>query len=127
MLDSMLVASEEATRGSVIAKQDRISPASSGLSQRSFNSGEPYRSSTSMLPVSGAEQLNTSGPKGERPMISQSGAYSRFVRPAPCSLAGRNRFHKPAARALGFNSSMTGTGFHLFGPWQCSLYLPSLG
>ena len=31
----MLVASLEATAGSVMAKQDRISPASSGLSQRS--------------------------------------------------------------------------------------------
>src|SRR5581483_3456945 len=119
MLDSMLVASEEATRGSVIAKQDRISPASSGLSQRSFNSGEPYRSSTSMLHVSGAEQLNTSGPTGERPMISKSGTYSRFVSPAPCPLVGRNRFHKPAALDLGLNFSMTGTGFQLLGHWQC--------
>ena len=31
---------------------------------------------TSMLPVSGAEQLNTSGARGERPMISHSWAYS---------------------------------------------------
>ena len=57
----MFVASEEATSGSVIAKHERISPASSGFSQRSFCSGVPYRASTSMLPVSGAEQLNTSG------------------------------------------------------------------
>ena len=41
MLARMLVASEEATSGSVIAKQERISPASSGLSQRSFCSGVP--------------------------------------------------------------------------------------
>ena len=34
-----------------------------------------------MLPVSGAEQLNASGAIGERPMTSQSGAYSRLVRP----------------------------------------------
>ena len=33
-----------------------------------------------MLPVSGAEQLNASGPIGERPMISHSGAYSRLVK-----------------------------------------------
>src|ERR1019366_6594476 len=38
--DSMLVASEDATCGSVMAKQERTSPESSGLSQRSFNSGE---------------------------------------------------------------------------------------
>ena len=57
-----------------------------------------------MLPVSGAEQLKTSGANaGERPMISQSGAYSRFVKPAPSSLSGRNRFHKPSVRAFGFS------------------------
>jgi len=33
----------------------------------------------SMLPVSGAEQLKASGAMCERPMISHSGAYSRFV------------------------------------------------
>src|SRR5262249_59631105 len=77
MLDWMLVASEEATSGSVIAKQERISPAKSGRSQRSFCSTLPYRTRTSMLPVSGAEQLKTSGAQGDRPMISQSGAYSR--------------------------------------------------
>ena len=37
----MLVASEEATSGSVIAKHDRISPLSKGSSQRSFCSGVP--------------------------------------------------------------------------------------
>jgi hypothetical protein len=47
----MLVASEEATSGSVIAKHDRISPRSSGASQRSYfhrPSSRPsaFRSST---------------------------------------------------------------------------------
>jgi hypothetical protein len=37
----MFVASEEATSGSVIAKQDRISPSSKGFSQRSFCSSVP--------------------------------------------------------------------------------------
>src|SRR5271166_787337 len=36
MLASMLVASDEATALSVIEKQERISPASKGFSQRSF-------------------------------------------------------------------------------------------
>ena len=45
-------------------------------------------------------------------MISQSGAYSRFVRPAPSSLSGRNRFHSPCARAFFFSSSTTFVGFH---------------
>ena len=62
-----------------------------------------------MLPVSGAEQLNTSGARnGLRPMISQSGAYWRLVSPAPCSRSGRNRFHRPSDRASAFSSSMIG-------------------
>ena len=60
-----------------------------------------------MFPVSGAEQLNTSGAMGDRPIISQSGAYSRLVSPAPCSLSGRNRFHSPAAFAFAFSSSIS--------------------
>jgi hypothetical protein len=66
-----------------------------------------------MLPVSGAEQLKTSGAiAGDRPMISQSGAYSALVSPAPDSLAGRNRFHSPAAFARVFSSSTIATGCH---------------
>jgi hypothetical protein len=64
-----------------------------------------------MLPVSGAEQLKTSLDQGTRPMISASGAYSWLVRQAGAdSLSGRNRFHKPAARALGLSSSMVCSG-----------------
>jgi hypothetical protein len=37
----MLVASEEATSGSVMQKAERMAPSSSGWSQRSFCSGEP--------------------------------------------------------------------------------------
>ncbi len=76
MRSSMLVASEEATSGSVIANALRISPSSSGRSHCSFCSGVPNWVSTSMLPVSGAEQLIASGPMWLRPEISASGAYS---------------------------------------------------
>jgi hypothetical protein len=39
-----------------------------------------------MFPVSGALQLIASGAMCDRPEISASGAYSRFVRPPPhCS------------------------------------------
>ncbi len=100
----MFVASEEATSGSVIAKADRISPASSGVSQRSFCSSLPNSESTSMLPVSGAAQLNAAGARWPlRPVISASGAYCRFVRPAPRS-PGRKAFHSsvclPRSRSL---------------------------
>jgi hypothetical protein len=74
MRQRMLVASDEAMSGSVMPKQERISPFFSGVSQRSCCSLVPYLISTSMLPVSGAEQLNTSGAQWLRPMISQSGA-----------------------------------------------------
>jgi len=63
-----------------------------------------------MFPVSGAEQLKTSGAHKTRPMISHRGAYSRLVRPAPSLDAGRNRFHSPLARAFGFSASTTGLG-----------------
>ena len=57
-------------------KAERISPASRGLSHFSFCSSVAYRTNVSMFPVSGAEQLNTSGAHGDRPMISHNGAYS---------------------------------------------------
>ena len=69
----MLVASEDATSGSVMrtpsgsAVEQRLEPALALLR-------EPKRSSTSMLPVSGALQLNTTGVISERPMRSASGA-----------------------------------------------------
>src|ERR1035437_6483874 len=107
----MFVASEEATPGSVMQNAERISPASGGVSQRSFCAAEPYFTSTSMLPVSGALQLKTSGAIEERPVISAKGAYSTLVRPAPYSRPGRNKFHRPAARALAFNVSITGGCF----------------
>jgi len=69
-----------------------------------------------MFPVSGAEQLKTSGAIAQRPMISHNGAYSRFVNRAPFSSFGRKRFHNPAARAFGFNSSTILVGCHRLRP-----------
>src|SRR5256885_11473466 len=54
---SMFVASDEATSGSVIVKADRILPSSKRSSQCRFCSDVPYRFSTSMMPVSGVEQM----------------------------------------------------------------------
>src|SRR5574342_1186821 len=96
MLVAMLDASEEATSGSVMQNAERICPSSKGLSQRSRCSGVPKSASNSMLPVSGAAQLNARGASsGERPMISASGAYCRLVSPDPCGYPTRNRFHNP--------------------------------
>ncbi len=56
----MLVASDEATSGSVIAKAERILPSSSGFSHCSVCAASAARCRSSMLPVSGALQLKTS-------------------------------------------------------------------
>ena len=71
---AMLVASEDATSGSVIVNALRISACSSGSSQVARCSSVPYFSSTSMLPVSGALQLKTCGASAERPVSSAIGA-----------------------------------------------------
>ncbi len=64
--DSCL-ASDDATSGSVMMYAERISPLSNGSSHRSFCSGVPTRSSTSMFPVSGAEQFRHSDAIGFLP------------------------------------------------------------
>ena len=43
-------------------------------------------------------------------MISQMGAYSRLLRPAPSSLSGRNMFHSPAALAWALSFSIVCVG-----------------
>src|ERR1700689_5926855 len=99
MLVSMLVASDEATAGAVIRNAERISPSISGRSHLRFCSLLPYRMNTSMLPVSGAEQLNTSEAQLMWHISSASGAYSRLLNPAPrnssssCDDGGMNMFH----------------------------------
>ena len=108
---AMFVASEDATSGSVIENADRIRPSSSGSSQRAFCSGVPNSESSSMFPVSGAEQLSASGAiHGLRPVISASGAYCRLVRPGAV-LVDRRQEQVPQARARApatLSSSITG-------------------
>ena len=81
-----------------------------------------------MLPVSGAEQLNTSLPMIERPTISASGAYSRLVSPAPQSPCVMKRFHSPCSRAFSFSSRMTGgSSCGLSASASCASYTASAG
>lgn len=80
---SILEASEEATWGSVIAKQDLISPLRRGSSHIFCWFTVPYRKSTSIFPVSGALQLNISGAHTLRPIISHTWEYSKLLRPTP--------------------------------------------
>ncbi|MNN52025.1 hypothetical protein D3C81_1666970 [compost metagenome] len=51
--------------GSVMQKHERISPAASGRSQRSFCSSVAIASSMCMLPSSGAAMFSATGPSGE--------------------------------------------------------------
>ena len=91
-------------------------PSSSGNSQRSCCSGLPNSARSSMLPVSGAAQLNASGPStGDRPMSSARGAYWRLVRPPPCSWPVRKRFHRPRSRAWRRSSATIGGVDHASG------------
>lgn len=79
MLSWMLVASDEATSGSVMRKADRISPSISGFSHWAFWASLPYLASTSMLPVSGAAQLTASEATRDLPSHSAIRPYSRLV------------------------------------------------
>ena len=110
----MLRASLEATAGSVIAKALRISPANSGSSHCVRCSSVANRCSVSMLPVSGAAQLVTSGAISMlQPVSSASGAYSRLDSP---DSSGRNRFHRPRSLASALSSSTTGGTVWSSGP-----------
>ena len=68
------VGSDPATSRSVIEKNDRASPATSGRSQRSFCSSVAKRCRISPLPASGAWQLKTRWPQRLRPISSFSSA-----------------------------------------------------
>src|SRR4051812_31446791 len=122
----MLDASDEATFGSVMRKAERILPSSSGSHHCLMCSEEPYLSSVSMLPVSGAAHLTPSGAQCTRPIFSQGGAYARLVGVPPWAF-DRHRFHRPAWRAVAFSSSITGTGSQRFSLRTCASHLCSLG
>ena len=104
----MFVASELATSGSVIANAERISPSSSGISQRSLllvacRTGAAPPCCRCRAPSSCRPRRRSASGRASR-----RAARSRCWRgPAPCSSSGRNMFHSPASRAFAFSSSMT--------------------
>src|SRR5207253_11064121 len=77
----MLVASELATSGTVIANAERISPLSRGSSHVFFCSSVPNCARISIFLVFGAAQLHTSEPQPTLRMISARYAYSSVVSP----------------------------------------------
>ena len=104
----MLVASDDATAGSVIEKQDRLSASRRGSSQRSRCSSVPNIAMSSMFPVSGAEQFSASGAMlGDQPVISAIGAYSATDRPGPYLSSGINRFQRLRRLASSLRSVIT--------------------
>src|SRR4051812_23203255 len=113
------VGSEPAVSGSVMLKQLRMSPSSSGFSHCSFCSSVPCSRMISALPVSGAEQLKTMGLTMLRPISSHSIPYSQLVRPPPWSSPGRNKFQSPSAFAL-LRRSTRMSGYGTPGPTSSS-------
>ena len=98
----MFVASLLATHGSVIVKQDRISPSSSGARNSSCCSGVPNVARISMLPVSGAEQFVGLGrTAGSCPSARTAARTRRSTARARSASSGRNRFHRPRLLRLG--------------------------
>ena len=65
-----VVGSEPGTSGSVMEKNERTSPATSGFRKRSFCSSVPKCQRISPFPASGAWQPSTSWPQTERPISS---------------------------------------------------------
>src|SRR5271165_168840 len=102
----MLVASDDATAGSVMQNAERMVPSSNALSQRRFCASDPHITSTSMLPVRGVavEHLGRNG--GAACDLGQ-GRVFQVGKAGPYSGSGKNRFHRPAALAFAFSSSMT--------------------
>ena len=112
MLARMLVASEEATSGSVMQKQERISPASSGFSHCAFCSSRPV--ARQHLHVAGVRRRAVED-LGRHERAAHDLAQRRVLE----ITSGRRRVRCPAGkdsttprRALcGFSSSMMGVGF----------------
>ena len=93
--------------GSVMAKVERISPRSSGASQRSRCAGEARCSRVSMLGWSGAAQPIAPGPSRLRPACSKTRAHSRQDRPMPPCSGASCGDTSPRASACWRNSRVT--------------------
>jgi len=112
ILVEMLVASLEATPGSVMANAERISPLSSGSSHCFFCCSLPNFSMTSMLPVSGAEQFMARLAAPFIPRISAMGEYSSTE---SLETSGRKRFMMPRDFASARNWFRIGGSGHFVG------------
>mmetsp|Transcript_70986 Transcript_70986/g.224226 ORF Transcript_70986/g.224226 Transcript_70986/m.224226 type:complete len:237 (+) Transcript_70986:521-1231(+) len=112
ILVEMLVASLDATPGSVMAKAERISPLSRGSSHCFFCCSLPNFSMTSMLPVSGAEQFIARFAAPFMPRISAIGEYSSTE---SLETSGKNKFMMPRALASARSWLRIGGSGHFVG------------
>ena len=82
-------------------KHDRISPAASGRSHRSLCTGFATASSRCMLPSSGANTFNATGPSGEYPASSNAMARPKCDSAMPPYSRRHVRRQKPRRARLG--------------------------
>ena len=101
------VGSAPETSGSVIEKNERAVPSTSGRRKRSFCSSVPKRCRISPLPASGAWQLKTSCAQVLRPISSFRSAYSRKPEPVPPASSGRCGAQMPSAFACARSFSIS--------------------
>ena len=94
------VGSAPETSGSVIEKNERAVPSTSGFRKRSFCSSVPNMCRISPLPASGAWQLKTSCAHMLRPISSFRSAYSMNPEPLPPASGGRCGAQIPAVLRL---------------------------
>src|SRR5207302_10341890 len=95
----MSVGSEPATSGSVMAKQDRVTPSHRGRRYFSFWASVAQWRSVCMLPSSGAWQLRTKGPIRVRAASALTAAIAVGPRPMPPHSAGIWGSHTPRSLA----------------------------
>ena len=99
--------SEPATSGSVIEKALRISPASSGASQRRRNSALAPMARSSALPESGALLPKIIGANSQRPRISCMRAKRTCPQPWPPRSGPRWQAQSPCRRTCSFRGSVS--------------------
>ena len=101
------VGSAPETSGSVIEKNERAVPSTSGRRKRSFWSSVPNMCRISPLPASGAWQLKTSCAHMLRPISSFRSAYSMKPEPEPPASSGRCGAQIPADFAFARSSAIS--------------------
>ena len=99
--------SDPAPPGSVMEKQERMSPAARGRSHCAFCSSLATTSSRCMLPSSGAAQLSAWGPSSEYPAASNTTAIERMSSPRPPHSSPTCGASSPASLAFAISSRLS--------------------